>query len=357
VAKRRAKGEGTIFKEKSGNWRADVTLPNGKRKSKRSKSQQVVKDWLLEQRKAQKDNLLLKDEKITVGEYLDRYLADVAAHTLKPSTLHSYNYLIRDHIKPNIGHIRLTNLRPDHLQALYSAKLNSGLSKRTVQYIHAVIRKSLNQAVKWGLLYRNPANAAIAPQPKRKPPQTLSADQVKLFLGAVEGHRLYSLYVLAITTGMRKGELLGLYWEDVDLDKRTISIHRTLVDIRGTMHVGQPKSDSAYRTIILSETVCEILKPQQEEGLVFTSTAGTFLSQRNVTRHFHSVLDRLGLPRMRFHDLRHTAATLLLEDNVHPKVVQDMLGHSSITLTLDTYSHVIPGHHDEAAKSMERFFE
>jgi integrase len=361
VAKRRAKGEGSIYRENSGDWIAQITLPGGERKRKRSKSQQVVRDWLLEQRKAIQKNLIVRNERITVAEHLDRFMEVVAAHSLRPSTLRSYNYLIRDHIKPEIGHIRLIALGPDHLQTLYSKKIKAGLSNRTVQYIHAVIRRALNQAVKWGLIYRNPTDAVTAPKVQKKPPQTLSEDQVKEFLASVEEHSLYPLYELAITTGMRKGELLGLQWKDVDLKQGRINVTRTLVTIQGRTHLAEPKSERAKRTITLPEYAASALREHQlatdrDDGFVFTSSVGTPISQRNLTRHFHSALSKLGLPRLRFHDLRHTAATLLLKDNVHPKIVQEKLGHSTITLTLDTYSHVIPGVQDEAAKSMDKLF-
>jgi integrase len=357
VVKRRAKGEGSIFKEKSGYWRAVITFPDGSRKYKRAKRQSVVREWLQEQRQSIQRNVLLKDDKVLFGDYLD-HLIDAFTPTLAPSTVESYQRLIRIHIKPELGHMRLVKLRPDHLQALYSRKLDAGLSNRTVQYIHAVIRRSLSQAAKWGLLHHNPTNAVVAPVAKREPPPTLSAEQAKLFLESVEGHRYYPVYFLAITTGLRKGELLGLQVEDVDLKRNKLQVKHTQVDIQGKTHLGQPKSAAAKRTITLADNACEAIKEHcsKGEGYVFTSSAGTPLSQRNLSRHFHRTLEKLGLPNMPFHALRHTAATLLLQANVHPRLVQEMLGHSTIVLTLDTYSHVIPGHHDEAADEMERIF-
>ncbi len=197
-------------------------------------------------------------------------------------------------------------------------------------------------------------------RPKRHPPQTLSAEQAKLFLKSIEEHRWYPIYVLAILTGMRKGEILGLHWEDIDLKNGAANIKHTLVTVQGRSFLSQPKSENARRTITLPNTVIEVLQEKKlasgNEGLVFTTSTGRPVSQRNLTRHFHSALENLGLPRIRFHDLRHTAATLLLKANVHPKVVQDMLGHSSVVLTLDTYSHVIPGMQDEAAEEMDKIF-
>jgi len=157
---------------------------------------------------------------------------------------------------------------------------------------------------------------------------------------------------------MRKGEILGLQWEDVDLEHGVINVQRTLVDIQGNVMLGEPKSATAKRSISLSDKASEVLRQRQlDEGFVFTTSTGRPISQRNLTRHFHGSLEKAGLKRMRFHDLRHTAATLLLQANIHPKIVQEMLGHSTIVLTLDTYSHVIPGLQDEAASEMDRILE
>jgi integrase len=211
------------------------------------------------------------------------------------------------------------------------------------------------------LLYRTPTDAVSPPRPKREPPQTLSAEQANAFIKSVEDHPYYLIYLLAITRGMRKGAFLGLQWEDVDLERGKLRIKNTLIDIQGKMHIGQPKSDTAKRTITLSSIVRDALEEHQvrmekTDGLVFTSSTGTFLSQRNVTRHFHTSLSKLGMEKLPFHSLRHTAATLLLQANVHPRLVQEMLGHSSIVLTLDTYSHVIPDHHEEAAEEIDKLF-
>ena len=185
MARRRSNHEGTIFFDKAkGLWTAEVYV-DGKKKRKTNRHQQVVRDWLLTQRNALRQGVYIQDDRLTVSGLLDRYVEDVATHTLKPKTLDSYKYLIDFHIKPEIGHIRLTLLRPDHLQTLYSRKLESGLSKRTVQYIHAVVRRALNFAVKWSLIVRNPTDAVSPPTPEKKPPETLTVDQINTFLETV----------------------------------------------------------------------------------------------------------------------------------------------------------------------------
>jgi len=362
VTKRRANREGSIFKESStGLWCAEISLPNGKRKKKRSKRQQVVKEWLLEQRTALRKGIFLADDKILFSDYLDRFLTDIATPSLRPKTVDAYRWLIESHIKPNLGHHTLSQIRPDHLQNLYTKKLDEGLSKRTVQHMHAVIRRSLNQALKWELIVRNPASVVTAPTPDKKPPKTFTSDQAKQFLESVEDHRWYPIYVLAITTGMRQGEILGLHWEDVDLAKGNLAVRHTIQLLQGRIIEGEPKSAGSRRTIALPEYTVAVLLLHQEktgkdEGLLFTTSSGRPVSPRNLTRHFHLALDKAGLPKIRFHDLRHTAATLLLKENVHPKIVQEMLGHSTIALTLDTYSHILPDIQQEAADKMDKIF-
>jgi len=303
VAKRRTKGEGSIFTEKAtGYWCAEITLPDGMKKRKRSKKQQIVREWLLEQRQAIQDGLTLTDGNSRYDKYLDRYLFEVAIPSLRPKTVDAYKWLIDSHIKPNLGHLALK-------------------------------RESI----------------------------TLTKEQAALYLESVEEHRWYPIYVLAITTGMRKGEILGLRWRDIDFERHNLSIRHTVQYLRGHNISGETKTPSSRRMIALSGYTISVLRKHQtssngSEGLVFSTSTGKPISGRNITRHFHRSLEKAGLERMPFQDLRHTAATLLLKENVHPKIVQDMLGHSSITLTLDTYSHILPDMQQEAAEKMDGIF-
>lgn len=192
--------------------------------------------------------------------------------------------------------------------------------------MHAVIRRSLNLAHRWGLIYQNPTSRVTAPTPDKIPPTTLTADQAETFLESVKSHRWYLIYVLALTTGMRMGEILGLYWEDID--RGTLSVKRTIQLYKGSVLRGEPKTKSSRRTISLTKFAISVLKDMESgDGFIFTTRHGTPINQSNLVRHFKKSLDKAGLPPIRFHDLRHTAATLLLKENVHPKVVQEMLGH------------------------------
>ncbi len=360
MTKKRGHGEGTIYQNAKGMWVAQVTLPNGKRKTKYSDSQKGAKEWILNERETiQKGNWVAED-KITVGDFLDRYMADIAAHTLRPKTIEAYEYLVRRHIKPELGVYRLNQLRPDHLQNLYSQKIQSGLSRRTVQFIHSVLHKALSQALKWGLVHRNIADLVEAPAVKRKAPTTLTSDQVKQYLTCIHDDRMYPILALAVSCGMREGELLGLHYEDVDWNNGVIHIRHAIQYLIGKgLVITEPKTDKARRAIPVPEFAMAALKDHRDsqnknQGLVFTTSNGTPFSPRNLIRYFKHTLQKAGLPEIRFHDLRHTSATLLLSEGVHPKVVQEMLGHSQINLTMDTYSHVLPSLQQQASEKMNR---
>jgi integrase len=363
MSRKRAHGEGTIFQEKTGLWVAEISLPNGNRKRKRSKFQKVVKEWLLKEREAVRDGLVIEETKITISEFMDRYYNDVAVHTLRPKTLESYESLIRVHIKPYLGDLRLHLLRPDHLQKLYSDKLNAGLSKRSVHYIHSILHKALEHALRWGLVVRNVADLADPPPIKRPAPNIWTINQINQFLNAAKEHRFYPIYVLAIATGMREGELLGLQIEDVDWTSSTIHVKHALQYLKGHwLSVTEPKTEKARRTIKVPEFAFEVLKKhveQQEkrQGFVFTTGNGTPIYARNMYRHFKNVIEENALPEIRFHDLRHTCASLHLLAGTHPKTVQELLGHSQISLTLDTYSSVMPGIQEEAAERLNTLFK
>ncbi|MEZ4540726.1 MAG: tyrosine-type recombinase/integrase [Chloroflexota bacterium] len=356
---RRTKGEGTIFWSSSeSTWIAEITLPDGRKKKKRSKDKQVVKNWLLEYRQSIKDNRVTLDDNTTFSMLTERFLEDVGRHTLRPKTLSIYEYILRNHVVGEIGKLRLTAIKPYHLQSLYSKKLGEGLSKKTVFHIHATIRRVLNEAVKWGLIYSNPCSQVTPPKVDKLPPRVWSIEEAQKFLSSVLEHRWYSIYLIALTTGARRGEILGMEWQNIDWDRGTISILKTISEIDNKIVISQPKTQRSRRTITLPQVVLDSLKKTKGvSGFIFQTSAGTPVAPRNLVRHFHEASDSIGLPKIRFHDLRHTAATILLQKDVHPKLVQELLGHSSITLTLDTYSHVIAGVSTVTADRMDEVFK
>jgi integrase len=252
-----------------------------------------------------------------------------------------------------------------HLRDFHQHKLTEGLSSRTVRYLHAVLHKALKQAADDGLIPRNAAASAKPPQLRQAEIRPLSPTQAKAFLEAAHGDRMEALYVLAITAGLRQGELLGLKWEDVDLEGGTLQVKRTLSNGIFTA----PKTAKSRRSVKLTTRALEILKHHRQRqleerdrmanlwvdhGLVFATEVGTPMNRHNLNaRSFKPLLKRAGLPDRRFHDLRHTCATLLLSKGVHAKFVQELLGHATIAVTLDTYSHVLPGMGNQAANAME----
>jgi len=314
------------------------------------------------------DGLVFDAGGSTVGDYLDRWLSDSVRGTVRESTYSRDKYLITNHIKPALGRLKLTNLNALHLQGLYRDRLDPGLSGSTVQKIHHVLHKALAQAVKWNLIPRNPADSVKAPTPTPKEMHPLSASEARKLLEVAQGDRLEALYVLAVHTGMRRGELLGLKWPDVDWENATVRVRRTLTR-KGTGHVlGEPKTKKSRRTVRLTHKAVEALRSHrarqaqeklrvgslyQDQDLVFSGYNGGLINPSNLRqRSFKPLLKRAGLPQITFNDLRHTCASLLFQRNVHPKLVQELLGHASVAITLDTYSHMLPGMGSEAADAM-----
>jgi integrase len=368
---RRGNNEGSISRRKDGRWmgRYTVHTADGPKqravygKTREEASQKLTKAM------ADRDRGIVHDAgKLSVGEYLDRWLSDSVRDTVRQRTYERYEQLVRVHIVPALGRTKLKNLTPAHVRGLYRSKLDTGLSARTVQYIHRTLSKALKQAVDDGLIPRNAAASVKPPQPRRDEIRPLDREQVRTFLATVSGERLEALYVVAITAGLRQGELLGLKWEDLDLDTGTLQVRRTLSEARSSRIFEAPKSGKG-RSIRLTRRASEALRSHrkrqleeklrlgtlwQENGLVFPAQVGTPLGGRNLIRHFKRMLKRSGLAEtFRFHDIRHTCATLLLKQGVHVKFVQELLGHGDVSLTLNVYSHVLPDMGDAAAGAMD----
>jgi integrase len=308
----------------------------------------------------------LRPSRETLGQYLDRWLAVSVAPRVRPRTLSDYRSLLTRYVRPTLGAVRLDRLTPFLLQTLYRDLTTKGLSPRTVRYVHAVLHSALTQAVRWQLLARNPASDLDLPaqeKPRRRP---LSRQELERLLHVAKEEELYPLYLLAATAGLRPSEYRALRWEDVDLDKGTLCVRRTLSP---DGRVQEPKTDSSSRVVRMLPTVVSALRSHRtsqkelrlahgpdftDEGWVFTREDGRPLSLSLVRQRFKSLLKRAGLPpEVRLYDLRGTAATLLLDAGVHPKVASEMLGHSTITLTMDIYTHSLPHIQEEAALKVE----
>ncbi len=363
-----------INKRKDGRYegRYTVQTPDGpKRKHIYGRKYKDVQKRLAEAMGDAARGIVVDDKKLTVGEYLDRFLEDVQRGSVRESTYSRDKYLVTNHVKPTLGRTKLKDLNAMHLQRLYREKLDAGLSASTVQKVHHIIHKALSQAVRWDLITRSPADAVKAPTHTPEERHPLSAEEARRLLEAARGDRLEALYVLAVTTGMRRGELLGLKWADVDLEGAMVSIRRTLTRTGGGKGValGDPKTKRSRRTVPLTREATEALSRHLErqlreiqeagdlyddQGLVFTTEAGTPINPSNLRqRSFAPLLKKAGLRHVRFHDLRHTTATLLLGKGVHSKFVQELMGHASVAITLDTYSHAVPGMGAQTAAAME----
>jgi integrase len=373
VAKKRGNGEGSIYRRKKGGWCTQYTAYTGqgrKRKTLYGKTRQEVATKLAKALSDREGGLTFDAENLKLGEYLECWLTDSVRDSVRDVTYRGYDRQVRNHITPMLGSIKLRALTPTHVRGLYRNKTDAGFSPRTVQYVHVTLHKALKQAVNDGLVPRNVTEAVKPPQLRREEIKPLTSKQAKMFLKAVRGDQLEALYVLAITAGLRQGELLGLRWEDLDIERGTLQICRTLSGSKqGNPIFSVPKTAKGKRSVKLTEKALEALKRHrevqlkemqclaglwQEHGLVFTTQKGTPINRQNlVTRSFKPFLDRAGLPKIRFHDLRHTCATLMLCGGIHPKVVQELLGHASVTVTLDTYSHVLATMQGEAAGKMD----
>jgi integrase len=377
VSKKRGNGEGSIHRRKNGGWCAQYTVytANGrKRKTLYGRTRAEVAAKLTKALSDREGGITFDADSLRLGDYLQRWLEDSKKGSVKRVTYEGYARQVRNHLVPTLGCIKLKALTPAHLRGLYREKTGTGLSARTVGYIHATIHNALEQAVKDGLLPRNVADAVKPPQLYKEEIQPLTPAQTKTLLEAVGGEtvggdRFEALYVLAVTAGLRQGELLGLKWEDIALDRGLLQVRRTLSSTKGGEPIfSNPKTARGRRSVKLTARAVEALKRHRERqleereevaglwqnhGLVFPTQVGTPMSRHNlVARSFKPLLKRAGLPEIRFHDLRHTCATLMLAVGANPKVAQETLGHANVTITLDTYSHLLPNMQDEVAEKV-----
>lgn len=369
---KRGQNEGGCYQRKDGRWEATITLEivNGKprRKSYYGKTKAAAMAAMRAGQRERDAGLPIDVPRQTVGQFLDRWLADVVKTSLAPKTYSSYAETARVHINPTLGHHQLAKLSPQQVQELLAVKTAAGLSARTVSYIRTVLRIALAQAVRWGLIGRNAAALASPPRILRQERRPLSPEQARYFLDAVAGDRLEALYRVAVSLGLRQGEALGLAWEDVDLDGRTLRVRRALQRIDGKLTLKEPKTEQSRRTLTLPAALVPALTAHRarqnlerlaaggawvDNGLVFTTPRGTPLEPSNVLKRFKAILDGAGLPRQRFHDLRHCAASLMLAQGVPMRVVMDILGHTQMATTADLYSHVMPAAHREVADLMD----
>jgi len=372
---KRGNGEGSIYPVRDKNGRVKGyrgsywvhTADGPKRRYISGRRREDVRDELANALSDRLGGLVFDAGAMTVGDYLDRWMKDVEG-TVRESTHQRYGYAVGPHLKPALGKIKLKDLGPAQVRWFYRDRLDSGLAPASVHKLHVVLHKALKAAVADGLIPRNVTAGIKLPKLSREEIDPLSREESRCLLEAAKGERLEALYVLALHTGMRQGEILALKWDNVDLEAGTLRVRRTLTKTGKVYAIGEPKTRNSRRVIRLTAAAVGALRThlsrQLEEmermgslyqpgGLVFATEAGTIINPSNLrNRSLKPLLKAAGLRPVRFHDLRHTCATLLLSKNVNPKIVSEMLGHASVSITLDVYSHLMPDMQEKAAKAL-----
>lgn len=352
-----------IGRDEKGKRRYNTQTFKGTKKDAQKKLTEMLRDADL--------GLLGDARKQTLNEYFDEWLETIAKPRLQYRTFQDYGDLFRRYVRESLGNIKLADLKSLHIQKLYGQIQKKGLSARTVQYTHAALRSALQHAVKVNMLPRNEAQLVQLPKQTRKEMDVLNQTEVGAFLDALQGERFATMFSFALATGCRPEEYLSIQWKDIDFEKGTAIIRRSLITHRkgGGWHFGEPKTKQSRRTIPLPLSTLKELRTHRREqleaklklgtawnnfDLVFPSEIGTPLNPPNITRAFKKALERAEIrTSIRLYDLRHTTATLLLQAGVNPKVVSERLGHSTIVLTLDVYSHVLPSMQEAATEQLE----
>lgn len=362
--KRRGNNEGSISQTANGLWRARITLDNGKRKYFSSKSRAEAVKKMNDALHDLGRGIPLLDERQTVKDYLTVWYEGMKPQ-VRQSTYRRYGDYVK-HLLPALGRHPLAKLSPQHLQVFYNKKLAEGLSPTTVHAIHAMLHRALEDALQMGLVNRNVTEMLKPPRRTNREMMPLSVSEMQRFLEVVRDDRFYALYVLALSTGMREGELLGLRWQDVDMARHTLQVRMNVAEVaRKQFALAETKTVYSRRTVALTQAAVDALAEHWQRqqlqptainlGLVFPSRTGGIMIPHNITkRSFKRYLVKAGLSRdIRFHDLRHTAATLLLASGVNVKVVSEMMGHSNVAITLRIYAHVLPHMQQSAVQAMD----
>ncbi len=339
-------------------------------------SKQDAEDERIRQLGKLAEGSYVEPSRLTVGDFLRQWLRDCAEPKVTTKTFERYEEIVRLHLIPNLGQRRLQKLRSLHIQSYLAEALQrgrkdgreGGLSPQTIRHHHRVLHLALKQAVRWQLLTRNPADEVDPPRVPHREMNVLTEEQLQVLLNLAKDSELYIPILIAATTGMRRGEVLALRWSDIDFERSTAVVQRSLSSTRGGSRIKETKSRRGRRTVALLQTCLAALRRHkadqgrnrlrlgplyQDLDLVCARLHGTHMDPAEVSSGFASIIRNSNLPKVRLHDLRHSHATHLLRQNVHPKIVSERLGHSTISITLDTYSHVVPGMQDEAVQKLD----
>lgn len=368
---------GQIIKRGENIWYVRIFLGrdvNGKRKSFNKTIHGTRKDaqkYLTAKLREKDLGVFIEPSAMSLDDFLNRWLEEVAQYKLRARTFETYEALLKRHVRNKLGAKKICDLQAFEIQKLYNEMKKDGYSAKTIRHVHNVFSSALKQAIKWKMLMHNPCDICELPRLEKKEMKYLSPEETAKFLEVAKEDKFYIILLIAIETGMRPEEYFGLQWKDVDLHKKTLSVRRALVLRKGGGFIfTEPKTKQSRRSIPISQTVVELLKKHrkaqleerianakryQDFDLVFASEIGTPIQHQNFTRrHFKPIRDKADVTKIRLYDLRHTTATLLLSSGENPKVVSERLGHASIVLTLDTYSHVLPTMQKDATEKMEK---
>jgi integrase len=373
--KRRASGDGAVFQRADGRWVAELDLGwiDGKRRRRRvyGRTQREAREKLAELRRAAERGQNLAAKRRTLAEWLGHWLTEIKAHDgTRPSTLRRYREVVTNHLVPVLGKVRLDKLAPGDVERLLAARRNQ-VSPATLVKIHAVLRAALADAERRDLIPRNVARAVPPPSLAEEERPALTVEDGRRLLAAVESERYEAVVVLGLLLGLRRGEILGLRWDDVDLDARTIRVRRALQRVDGALRLVETKTRSSRRPVPLPAVTVRALSRRkaaqaaeqlaagqrwQSTGLVFTTSSGTPVEPRNVSRWFDQLRTRLELPWLRLHDLRHGCATFLVAHGIDDRTVMEILGHTTVRQTMDRYAHALPERLRAAADAMDEAF-
>jgi len=376
--------KGSIRQRSKGSWEICLDAGRDPATGKRLRHFESVKGTKKDAQKRLHELLLsvdqgsfIKPKRITLGEWLDDWLSGYVKTNCSSRTLDGYQSIVRRHLIPNLGMIPLAQVQPQHIQRCYGALLETGvsgqgLSARTVLHIHRVLSEALNCAIRQGVLIRNPAQFVDPPRARKPKMNTLTPEEVARLFSMAKDMPYYPIIYTAVKTGLRQAELLGLRWRDLDLDLASLSVTQVLYKRKGICQFKEPKSRHSRRRLDLTPSLALFLrkyrtgrqaerlllgKPLSEDDLVFGNINGNPMDPGTLTHNFARIARRAGLAGTRFHDLRHTFASLMLLAGIHPKIVSEALGHSSVAFTLDTYSHVVPSIQKAAAKRLDEILE
>jgi integrase len=377
MAKKRGSGEGSIYHARDGRWRGEVSIgykPDGRprRRILYGSTRLEVSEQMKRVLRELQVGLNVAPGKQTVAQFLTRWLEDSVKPKNRAETYRSYEWIVRVHLIPHLGRIQLDKLSPQRLQTFLNERHESGLNPTTVKHINATLRAALSLAHRWQMVHQNAAKLVTLPRAEKYVPHVLDPEGARKLLAATSEHQHSAMFSVALSLGLRRGEVIGLRWRDVDFEGNELRVRSALGRVKGKgMVLAGPKSNASKRLLRLPKVCAAALLKQRkaqaerrrwagaawrESDYVFTNGKGGPIAPEVATREFAAALKDAGLPAIRLHDLRHSCATLLLVQGVHPKLVQDTLGHSSFQLTMDTYSHILPSLKTEVASKMDDIF-